>query len=110
MNKTTLASIRKLAGGTNDLYYFIPDMSKGPNSQILGYPVVEFDDMDAAGSGNLCIAFGNFGVGYQIVDRIGIRVLRDPYTNKPYIRYYTTKRVGGDVTNFDAIKFIKCTT
>lgn len=108
MNKNTLASIRKLSGGTNDLYYFIPDMSQGPRTLVLGYPVVEFEDMVDAGSNELAIAFGNFNVGYQIVDRIGIRVLRDPYTNKPYIRYYTTKRVGGDATNFEAIKFIKC--
>ena len=109
MNKATLASIRQLAGGANDLYYFIPDMAKGPSEQILGYPVVEFEDMADAASGALPIAFGNFKKGYQLVDRIGIRVLRDPYTNKPYVRLYTTKRVGGDVTNFETIKFIKCT-
>ena len=108
MNKNTLASIRKLSGGTNDLYYFVPDMSQGPKSLILGYPVVEFEDMEDAGANKLSIAFGNFNIGYQIVDRIGIRVLRDPFTLKPYIRYYTTKRVGGDVTNFESIKFIKC--
>lgn len=108
MNKNTLASIRKLAGGTNDLYYFIPDMSQGPKSLVLGYPVVEFEDMEDAGGGKLCMAFGNFNVGYQIVDRIGIRVLRDPFTLKPYIRYYTTKRVGGASTGFEAVKFIKC--
>jgi HK97 family phage major capsid protein len=110
MNKTTLASIRKLSGGTNDLYYFIPDMSKGPSSTLLGYPVVLFDDMASAASGAYVAAFGNFNIGYQIVDRVGIRVLRDPYTNKPYIRMYTTKRVGGDVTNFEAIKLLKCTS
>ncbi|HCZ48506.1 MAG TPA: phage major capsid protein, partial [Gammaproteobacteria bacterium] len=53
------------------------------------------------------IAFGNFRVGYTIVDRQGIRVLRDPYTSKPFVKFYTTKRVGGDVTNFDAIKLVK---
>jgi HK97 family phage major capsid protein len=72
--------------------------------------VVLFDDMASAAPGAYVAAFGNFNIGYQIVDRVGIRVLRDPYTNKPYIRMYTTKRVGGDVTNFEAIKLLKCTS
>jgi HK97 family phage major capsid protein len=110
MNKTTRAGLRKLSGGTNDLYYFIPDMAGRPSANILGYPVVEFDDMSSAGSGNIVAGFGDFREGYLIVDRIGLRLLRDPYTNKPYIRLYTTKRVGGDVVNFDAIKLLKCTS
>jgi HK97 family phage major capsid protein len=52
------------------------------------------------------MAFANFGEGYQIVDRQGIRVLRDPYTNKPYVHFYTVKRTGGDVLNFEAIKIV----
>ena len=58
-------------------------------------------------AGSTSIAFGNFERGYLIVDRIGVRVLRDPYSAKPYILYYTTKRVGGGVQDFDAIKFLK---
>ena len=56
---------------------------------------------------SLSIAFGDMGQAYQIVDRMGIRVLRDPYTNKPYIKFYTTKRVGGDVLNFEALKIVQ---
>jgi HK97 family phage major capsid protein len=74
---------------------------------MIGYPVAEFDDMADVGADAFAVAFGNFRVGYQIVDRQGIRVLRDPYTSKPYIKYYTTRRVGGDVVNFDAIKLLK---
>jgi len=53
------------------------------------------------------IAFGDFKRGYLIVDRVGVRVLRDPYSAKPYVLFYTTKRVGGGVQDFDAIKFLK---
>jgi len=74
---------------------------------ILGYPIVEAEDMDDLGTGtNLPIAFGNFRDAYTIVDRVGIRVLRDPYSNKPYVEFYTTKRTGGDVVNFEAIKLM----
>jgi len=65
--------------------------------------------MAALGTGSLSVAFGNFALGYQIADRIGIRVLRDPYTNKPYVQFYTTSRVGGDVIDFEAIKFLNFT-
>jgi HK97 family phage major capsid protein len=54
------------------------------------------------------IAFGNFSQSYQIVDRQGVQILRDPYSAKPYVEFYVTKRVGGDVVNFDAIKLISC--
>jgi len=63
--------------------------------------------MPDAEPGNLPVAFGDFRRGYLIVDRIGIRVLRDPYSSKPYVLFYTTKRVGGGVQDFDAIKFVK---
>jgi HK97 family phage major capsid protein len=69
--------------------------------------VTEADDVVDIAANSLSVAFGNFGIGYQIVDRIGIRVLRDPYTNKPFVQFYTTARVGGDVIHFDAIKFLK---
>ena len=110
MNRFVKAVIRKLRD-SNDNYYLIPDLSGGGNTTLLGFPVVEMDDMPDMGSGsNFPIAFGNFNEAYQIVDRLGIRVLRDPYTNKPYIRYYTTKRVGADVTGFDSLKLLKASS
>ena len=66
--------------------------------------------MDAVAAGKFPISFGNFQRGYLIVDRFGIRVLRDPFTNKPYVHFYTTKRVGGGVQNFEAIKHMKIGT
>lgn len=111
MNRRTLGSARKLkdssGGAGQGSYIWLPSLAAGQLSTLLGYPVLEADDMTDLGANSLSIAFGNFLLGYQIVDRIGIRVLRDPYTNKPFVQFYTTARVGGDVINFDAIKFIK---
>ena len=74
---------------------------------LLGYPVVESEDMPAIATDSYSVAFGDFRRGYLIVDRVGIRVLRDPYSSKPYVLFYTTKRVGGGVQDFDAIKLLK---
>jgi len=79
---------------------------------LLGKPIILCDDLPGLSSGALVggtlpIAYGDFGMGYTIVDRLGIEVLRDPFSAKPYIQYYTTKRVGGDVTNYEAIKILK---
>lgn len=106
MNKVTLGSARQLKA--NGEYIWLPSMEAGQPSKLLGYPVVELEDMATYTTADaLAVAFGNFSAGYQIVDRIGIRTLRDPYTNKPYVQFYSTKRVGGDVVNFEAIKFLK---
>lgn len=106
MNKLTLGETRKLKA--NNEYIWLPSMQAGAPSQLLGFPVVAFEDMaNFSVADSLAVAFGNFSIAYQIVDRVGIRVLRDPYTNKPYVRFYTTKRVGGDVVHFEAIKFVK---
>ena len=73
----------------------------------MGFPVVEAEDMPDVAADSLSIAFGDFRRGYLVVDRTGVRVLRDPYSAKPYVLFYTTKRVGGGVQNFEAIKLIK---
>jgi HK97 family phage major capsid protein len=73
----------------------------------MGYPVAESEDMPDIAEDATAIAFGDFSRGYLIVDRAGIRVLRDPYSAKPYVLFYTTKRVGGGVQDFDAIKLLK---
>lgn len=106
MNRATLGTTRQLK--TSDgTYIWLPSMTAGQNSQLLGFPVVEFEDMPALGANSLSVMFANLSLGYQIVDRQGFRLLRDPFTNKPYIRFYTTRRVGGDVLHFEAIKFLK---
>ena len=89
-------------------YVFTPTSAPGVDDMILGYPVTEAEDMAAYTTASaLGVAFGNFQRGYLIVDRIGTRVIRDPFSNKPYVGFYTTKRLGGAVTNSEAIKFLK---
>lgn len=106
LNRLSLAALRKIKD-TTDNYIWQPGMGLGQPSSILGYPVTEAEEMPNIAADSFSVAFGDFRAGYLIVDRIGIRVLRDPYTNKPYVMFYTTKRVGGGVQNFEAIKLLK---
>lgn len=106
MKRSTLAEVRKLKDGS-DNYLWQPDFQMQQGGTLLGFNVVEAEDMPAIGTDSLSIAFGDFNAGYQIVDRQGIRILRDSFTAKPYVKFYTTKRVGGDVVNFEAIKLMK---
>jgi HK97 family phage major capsid protein len=106
MNRSTLATIRKMKDG-NDAYIWQPSLSEAQPQALLGYPVTEMAAMPNMAANALPIAFGDFRRGYQIVDRFGTRVLRDPYTNKPYVMFYTTRRVGGGVQNPDTIKVLK---
>lgn len=106
MNRTTIGEIRKLVD-TNGQFLWQPSMQAGEPAQLAGYPVTEMPGMPDIGTGAIPIAFGDFKRGYLIVDRTGVRVLRDPFTNKPYVHFYTTKRVGGAVVNSEAIKVLK---
>lgn len=106
MNALTLAAVRKFKDN-NGAYVWQPAMQAGNPATILGYPVVEMPDMPDIGANSLSIAVGDFRAGYTIIDRVGVRVLRDPYTNKPYVGFYATKRVGGMVVDSDAIKILK---
>ena len=82
-------------------------LAAGEPATLLGYPVMGDDNMPDMGAESLPIAFGDFRRGYLVVDRLGVRVLRDPYSAKPYVLFYVTKRVGGGVQDFDAIKLLK---
>lgn len=106
MNRTTVAAVRKLKD-SDGAYIWQPSAQAGIPDRLAGYPIAPFEDMPAIAADSLSIAFADFREAYQIVDRSGIRVLRDPYTNKPYVHFYTVKRSGGDVVNFEAIKLIK---
>jgi HK97 family phage major capsid protein len=105
MNRTTTALVRKLKD-SDSAYLWTPGIAAGQPASLLGYPTASFEDMPSPATGTLSIAVGDMREAYQIVDRIGIRTLRDPYSNKPYVEFYTTKRVGGDVVNFEALKLI----
>ena len=105
MNRRTVSAVRKLKD-SDDNYLWRPGAA-GESASLLGYPVTEIEDMPDIAANAYAIAFGDFRRGYLIVDRQGARVLRDPYSLKPYVLFYTTKRVGGGVQNFDAIKVMK---
>ena len=105
MNRRTLSALRKVKDG-DGRYIFAPGLG-GEAASLLGFPVTEMEDMPDIAADATPIAFGDFRKGYLIVDRQGARVLRDPYSAKPYVLFYTTKRVGGGVQNFDAIKVLK---
>lgn len=107
MNKATMFEVMRFKDGQGQ-YLWQPYLSdSGLGLRMLGWAVVESEDMPAKAANSLSIAFGNFKRGYTIVDRMGMRMLRDPYSNKPYVGFYTTKRVGGAVVNSEAIKLIK---
>jgi HK97 family phage major capsid protein len=106
MNRATQSVIRKMKDVDGN-YLWQPSYQPGQAPTLLGYSIAESEDMPDIAANSLSIAFGDFARGYLIVDRVGIRVLRDPYSAKPYVLFYTTKRVGGGVADFDAIKLLK---
>ncbi|MEX0859718.1 MAG: phage major capsid protein [Cucumibacter sp.] len=106
MNRRTQAALRKLKD-ENGNYIWQPSATPIGRASLMGFPVVEAEDMPDIGAGTTPIAFGDFRRGYLIVDRQGINVIRDPFSAKPYVLFYTTKRVGGGVADFDAIKLLK---
>ena len=106
MNRKTQAAIRKLKDADGN-YLWQPPAAAGQPAALMGFPLVEAEEMPDAAANETPIAFGDFARGYLIVDRTGVRVLRDPYSAKPCVLFYTTKRVGGGVQDFDAIKLMK---
>ena len=106
MNRKTVSAVRKFKDADGN-YIWQPATRLGETASLLGYPVTEIETMPDVAANSLSIAFGDFQRGYLIVDRAGVRVLRDPYSAKPYVLFYTTKRVGGGVQNFDAIKVMR---
>jgi HK97 family phage major capsid protein len=106
MNRATQSAVRKMKDG-DGTYLWQPAAKPGEAPSLMGYPVAEAEDMPDMAADSHAIAFGDFRRGYLIVDRVGIRVLRDPYSSKPYVLFYTTKRVGGGIQDFNAIKLLK---
>jgi len=105
MSRAAIQAIRLLKSTTNQ-YLWQPSLSAGTPDTLMGVPAMHAADMPTPAAASLSVAFGDFSKAYQIVDRIGIRVLRDPFTEKPFVNFYTIKRVGGDVVNFEAIKLL----
>ena len=106
MNSSTLAAVRKMKTAEG-AFLWSPGLASGQPGTLLGYPVVEAEDMPDIASGATAIAFGNFKAGYLIAERAETGVLRDPFTAKPFVHFYATRRVGGMVANSEAIKLLK---
>lgn len=104
-NRATLTEMRKLKDG-DDNYLWQPGFNGGVGPTLLGKQYALFEDMPALATDSLSVAYGDMRETYQIVDRMGIRVLRDPYTARPYVSFYTTKRTGGDVVNYESLKLM----
>lgn len=104
--RSVITELRKLKDAQGR-YLWEPSLQKGQPEQLLGYPIMRAEDMPAIGNGSLSLSFGDFREGYQIMDRLGLTVIRDIYTEKPNVLFYTRKRCGGGVLNFEAIKHLK---
>lgn len=106
MNSATLSVIRKMK--TSDgAFIWQPGLSAGQPATLLGYPVVEAEDMPDIAANSLSIAFGNFQAGYVVAERNETSILRDPFSNKPFVHFYAVKRIGGGVANSEAIKLMR---
>ena len=106
LSRATQAQVRKFKDAQGN-YLWQPAATVDGSSMLLNFPVVESEYMPDIATDSFALAFGDFKRGYLIVDRVGIRMLRDPYSTKPYVLFYTTKRVGGGMQDFDAIKLMK---
>lgn len=106
MNRKTQGAIRKFKDA-NGAYLWQPPASAGAPATLLGFPLIEAEDMPNLANNAVSVVFGDFRRGYLVVDRAGVRILRDPYSAKPYVLFYTTKRVGGGIQDFAAIKGLK---
>ena len=106
MGSETLARVRKFKT-TDGAFMWTPGLSTGQPATLLGYPVIEAEDMPVIAADSLSIAFGNFKAGYVIADRGQTVLLRDPFTNKPFVHFYASKRVGGALVDSNAIKLMK---
>lgn len=104
--RSVITAIRKFKDTTGQ-YLWQPSLVAGQPEQLAGYPITRAEDMPALAADSMSMAFGDFRAGYTIVDRAGLNTLRDPYTQKPFVKLYTRARRGGGVTNFEAIKLLK---
>jgi HK97 family phage major capsid protein len=107
MRRAVRTKARLLKESTTNRYLWEPGMQVGAPERLMGYPCRVDEYMPALGTGSLSLAFGDFKAAYLIVDRMGMRTLRDPFTAKPYVVFYTTKRTGGGAQNTEAVKFLQ---
>jgi HK97 family phage major capsid protein len=106
MNRGSQAAFRKLKTA-DGAYLWQPSLALGVPPTLAGEAVVDMPGMPNVGAGNIAALYGDMAETYQVIDRIGVRVLRDPYTAKPFVLFYTTKRVGGGVKNPTAMRALR---
>ncbi|MEL6794425.1 MAG: phage major capsid protein, partial [Pseudomonadota bacterium] len=106
MNSKTAGAVRKMKD-SDGRFLWAESFGAGQPARLMGYPVVIAEDMPDIGADETSIAFGDFGAGYTIAERPDLRVMRDPFSAKPHVLFYASKRVGGDVTDFAAIKLLR---
>lgn len=106
MNSKTAGAVRKMKDA-DGRFLWSDGLAAGEPARLMGYPVLVAEDMPDITTDAHAIAFGDFHAGYTIAERPDLRVLRDPFSAKPHVLFYATKRIGGDVTDFRAIKLLK---
>jgi HK97 family phage major capsid protein len=106
MSRSAIEEVSKLKDSSGS-YIWQPGFQEGEPQTLLGHAIERMEDMPQVAANSLSVAFGDFSQAYTIVDRMGLRVLRDPFSSKPFVLFYTTKRTGGDVTNFEAFAIQK---
>ena len=106
MNSKTAGAVRKLKDA-DGRFLWSDGLAAAEPARLLGYPVLIAEDMPDIASGADAIAFGDFGAGYTVAERPDLRILRDPFSAKPHVLFYATKRVGGDVSDFAALKLLR---
>ena len=109
MNSKTVGQVRKLKDA-DGRFLWTDSLAAGEPSRLMGYPVLVCEDMPDVAADSLAVAFGDFNAGYTIAERPDLRILRDPFSAKPHVMFYASKRVGGDVSDFDAIKVLEFST
>ncbi len=106
MNSKTAGIVRKLKD-LDGRFLWSDGMAQGQPARLMGYPVLVAEDMPDVAADSFSVAFGDFAAGYTVAERPDLRILRDPFSAKPHVLFYATKRVGGDVSDFAAIKLLK---
>ena len=106
MSSKTASRVRKLKDAEGR-FLWSDGLAAGEPSRLLGYPVLIAEQMPEIAEGSFSIAFGDFAAGYTIAERPDLRILRDPFSQKPHVLFYATKRVGGAVTDYAAIKLLR---
>ncbi len=106
MNSKTAGAVRKMKDA-DGRFLWSDGLAAGEPARLMGYPVLIAEDMPDIAAGAFAIAYGDFRAGYTVAERPDLRILRDPFSAKPHVLFYATKRIGGDVSDFAAIKLLK---